>query len=140
MSFFARLAAAISGASGGGATGSSLRGIDEHPSWLLSCLRYARIRKNADGSLRVIVEADDTIGMHRTFARLHPRLVTADGREIPLTVVEQTKDCGFPVRCIARPATNVTFDADGNVSVQKLRLSFRGETKDLEVTNTKEGS
>ena len=132
MSFFMRLAASV--------TGSAVRGIDEHPSWLLRCLRYARIRKNLDGSLLVIVEADDTIGMHSTFARLQPRLVTADGREIPLTVVEHTRDSGFPVRCVARPADAVTFDADGNVSVQKLRLSFKGVTKDLEVTNAKEGS
>lgn len=132
MSFFMRLAAAV--------TGSSVRGIDEHPAWLLRCLRYARIRKNSDGSLLVIVEADDSIGMHRTFARLRPRLVTAEGTEIPLTVVEHTRNSGLPVRCIARPAAEVTFDADGNVSVQKLRLSFKGQTKDLEITNAKEGS
>ncbi|TAK05364.1 hypothetical protein EPO33_05375 [Patescibacteria group bacterium] len=127
MSFFARLVGADSG-------------IDEHPSWLLQCLHYARIRKNPDGSLLLIVEADDKIGMHGTFARLQPRLVTAAGVEIPLTVVEYLRDCGFPVRCTARPADAVTFDADGKVSVQKLRLSFNGVTKDLEVTNAKEGS
>lgn len=132
MSLFARLAAAV--------TGSPVRGIDEHPAWLLRCLLRARVRKHHDGSLLVIVEADDSVGMHSTFARLAPRLVTADGREIPLRVLEHTRNFGLPVRCIARPADAVTFDADGNVAAQKLRLSFRGETKDLEITNAKEGA
>lgn len=132
MSFFARLATAV--------RGSSVRGIDEHPAWLLRCLLRARIQKNGDGTLLLTIDADDSVGTHQTFARLRPRLVAADGREIPLRVLEHTRMAGFPVRCVARSADDVAFDATGRVSVTALRLSFGGTTKDLEVTNAKEGS
>ncbi len=132
MSYFLRLRALASPA--------GVRGIDEHPSWLMHRLLRARIRRQQDGLLLMTVDAEDTVGMHSTFAQLAPRLVTSDGREIPLEVVEHTRDSGFPVRCVVRPASTVTFDAIDNVRAQKLRLSFGGETKDLEITNAAEGS
>lgn len=130
MSFFVRFVETV--------TGASVRGIDEHPAWLLRCLIRARIRRHHDGSLLVTIEADDAVGMHRNFARLRPRLVTADNREILLTVVDHTRDSGFPVRCIVRPRDAVAFDANGNIAAQKLRLSYRDETRDLDITNAAE--
>ncbi len=131
MSFFGQLAAAFIG-------GSSVRGIDERPEHLMRCLLRARVRPQKDGTVCVIIEARDRIGSHETFSRLQLRLVRDNGEEIPLVVVEQKKLSGFPVKCLAQPAGTVVFDELERPDVRVLRVSYRNETRDIEISNAAE--
>ena len=119
------------------ATRGSVRHIGEHPAWLLDRLLYARLRRTEEGALMLIVEAEDTVGSHLALATLHPRLVRADGREVPLTVVEHTRTHGLPLRCVVRADERIAFDALDNVDVVSLRLSLGERIKDLEITNAR---